>query len=207
MCGSNSFYVTDSVCNCPEAQNQYMKDYAFLYSKTSAPLSRSNLYSATSETAWAHYKANSSVGGYAWKCELCTTNIVDPSTSLTCNCTSARAQYLSQYTSVTSDPWIHYTTTGKSLGTQLNNEYSANDVLTGNTWDCGICNDTCPGKYFDGAYTDASQPITSGQAITIPMGCYVGLPDSLSITTSDFTISGVFRCKNKYEPIIFSSRL
>lgn len=166
LCNVNPHYVTEPICNCPEAQRQYMNDYAFLQT--------------TPSTAWQNYLQNTSTGGFAWKCELCQTNVQDPSTSLTCNCSSARALYASTY-GVSTDPWNHYISSGKGLG---------------NTWDCGICNDTCPGKYFPGAWTDATQPVVPNQDVTIPAGCFVGLPDSLNLVAANIYIKGVFRCKN-----------
>eukprot|EP00026_Physarum_polycephalum_P000397 Phypoly_transcript_00398.p1 GENE.Phypoly_transcript_00398~~Phypoly_transcript_00398.p1 ORF type:complete len:1639 (+),score=189.82 Phypoly_transcript_00398:311-4918(+) len=174
-CSSSSFKPSDSVCNCPEAASRYAT--ATGYTGTSA-FSLAATYGA--------------VYGNPWHCESCTTNPVDPTTSLTCNCTAARSAYSAQYQIGTVDPWTHYTTTGAAAG---------------NFWDCPKCNDTCPGIYMPGVWLDDGQAssFTAASTVTIPAGCYYPISSDLTLTSGNLYIYGTLRCANLQGEYTFNS--
>eukprot|EP00026_Physarum_polycephalum_P000095 Phypoly_transcript_00095.p1 GENE.Phypoly_transcript_00095~~Phypoly_transcript_00095.p1 ORF type:complete len:2248 (+),score=271.90 Phypoly_transcript_00095:220-6963(+) len=129
----------------------------------------------TLRACWQPYYANF---GTPWRFDLCAVNVTNPSYTLTCNCTAARILYTSQY-SVSGDPWAHYTSTGQSLG---------------NTWDCGICNDTCSGMITTSHFVYPSQPLPLGKVI-VPQGCYVPLSTPRTIQGSYIYVNGTLRCQ------------
>jgi hypothetical protein len=128
---------------------------------------------------YSDYISNYETIGMVWKCDLCSNTHLDPSTSLTCNCTAARDLYASTYLAgSSSDPWAHYT------------------AHTTNFWDCAICNDTCHGTFGDAnkwVYPEQTSLFASSATVTVPSGCYIPIA-SQSLSVATLTVQGSLRC-------------
>ncbi len=174
----------DNVCNCPEASKQYYLDYY----RTSKGISTSRTTNKHSYLLFvlavfpghADYSKNLTIYGMTWRCDLCSNNIDNATTSATCNCSAARSAYITAYHDyITGDPYDHYISVG---------------VAQGFAWDCRICNDTChSAPSASNAFAYPSQQFQQGANTYIPSGCYVPL-SSTSVSMATLTVNGSLEC-------------
>lgn len=166
-------YATESVCDCPLGRDMFQSRYPSL---TAA-------YASQYADLHGFWASTSKYFGNVWNC-TCTNVVENPATSRTCNCSAAREAFIAKYNPPT-DPWDYYTS----------------GVDNGVSWDCSICNDTCPGGLPATQYTGATWGY-SGQyvspqsaSLTLLPGCYVPLTGSVSVTTTQkIYVQGVLGC-------------